>query len=126
MHLLLDKAVKISVSTAEPIIKKDFSLEPEEDHMRIAARNMVANMSSRMMLITGKKPLTSRLYTVDEIYVHYENALNMLRNVIAQWTLYEFDDLMIAIHDFKVGFFKYFFYKKKETEKSLNYFFLLI
>ena len=62
MHLLLDKAVKISVSTAEPIIKKDFSLDPEENHMRIAARNMVANMSSGMMLITGKEPLTSHLY----------------------------------------------------------------
>ena len=62
MHLLLDKAVKISVSTAEPLIKKDFALDPEENHMRIAARNMVANMSSGMMLITGKEPLTSHLF----------------------------------------------------------------
>ena len=62
MHLLLEKAVKISVSTAEPLIKKDFSLDPEENHMRIAARNMVANMSSGMMLITGKEPLTSHLF----------------------------------------------------------------
>ncbi len=30
--------------------------------MRIAARNMVANMSSGMMLITGKEPLTSHLF----------------------------------------------------------------
>ena len=60
-HLLLEKAVKISVSTAEPLIKKDFSLDPEENHMRIAARNMVANMSSGMMLITGKEPLTQHL-----------------------------------------------------------------
>ena len=42
--------------------QKDFSLDPEENHMRIAARNMVANMSSGMMLITGKEPLTSHLY----------------------------------------------------------------
>ncbi len=62
MHSLLEKAVKISVSTAEPLIKKDFSLDPEENHMRIAARNMVANMSSGMMLITGKEPLTQNLY----------------------------------------------------------------
>lgn len=62
MHLLLEKAVKISVSTAEPLIKKDFSLDPEENHMRIAARNMVANMSSGMMLITGKEPLTQHLF----------------------------------------------------------------
>lgn len=62
MNLLLDKAVKISVSTAESIIKKDFALDPEENHMRIAARNTVANMSSGMMLITGKEPLTSYLF----------------------------------------------------------------
>jgi len=62
MHLLLEKAVKISVSTAEPLIKKDFALDPDENHMRIAARNMVANMSSGMMLITGKEPLTSHLF----------------------------------------------------------------
>jgi CCR4-NOT transcription complex subunit 1 len=30
--------------------------------MRIAARNMVANISSGMMLITGKEPLTSHLF----------------------------------------------------------------
>ena len=46
MNLLLDKVVKISVSTAEPLIKKDFSLDPDENHMRLAARNMVANISS--------------------------------------------------------------------------------
>ena len=62
MHLLLEKVVKISVSTAEPLIKKDFSLDPDENHMRLAARNMVANISSGMMLITGKEPLTSHLF----------------------------------------------------------------
>jgi CCR4-NOT transcription complex subunit 1 len=62
MSILLEKAVKISVNTAEPIIKKDFSLDPEESHMRVAARNMVANMSSGMMLITGKEPLTTHLF----------------------------------------------------------------
>ena len=62
MTILLEKAVKISVNTAEPIIKKDFSLDPEESHMRVAARNMVANMSSGMMLITGKEPLTNHLF----------------------------------------------------------------
>jgi CCR4-NOT transcription complex subunit 1 len=61
MPHLLDKAVKISVSTAEAILKKDFALDPEENHLRIAARSIVANMSSGMMLITGKEPLMSHL-----------------------------------------------------------------
>lgn len=62
MKALLEKAVRISVSTAEPLIKKDFALDPEENHMRIAARNMVANMSSGMMLITGKEPVGVHMF----------------------------------------------------------------
>jgi CCR4-NOT transcription complex subunit 1 len=67
MTVLLEKAVKISVNTAEPIIKKDFALDAEESHMRVAARNMVANMSSGMMLITGKEPLTTHLFNTLKI-----------------------------------------------------------
>ncbi|CAF0914580.1 unnamed protein product [Brachionus calyciflorus] len=74
MNLLLDKAVRISVSTAEPIIKKDFSLDPEETHMRVAARNMVANMSSGMMLITGKEPLTTHLFNT--LKIQFTQPLN--------------------------------------------------
>jgi CCR4-NOT transcription complex subunit 1 len=64
MPMLLDKTIKVSVSTAEPLIKKDFALDPDESHMRTGARNMVANMSSGMMLITGKEPLTTHLLNV--------------------------------------------------------------
>jgi CCR4-NOT transcription complex subunit 1 len=94
MHLLLDKAVKISISTAEPIIKKDFSLDPEESHMRIAARNMVANMSSGMMLITGKEPLTSYLFNAlktqfsqplnAELANAYKDLINQACGIIVQ------------------------------------------
>ena len=94
MHLLLDKAVKISISTAEPIIKKDFSLDPEENHMRIAARNMVANMSSGMMLITGKEPLTSHLFNAlkaqfiqplnAELANAYKDLINQACGIIVQ------------------------------------------
>ncbi len=92
MHLLLDKAVKISVSTAEPIIKKDFCLDSEENHMRIAARNMVANMSSGMMLITGKEPLTTHLFNslkvqftqplTSEMALAYKDLINQACGVL--------------------------------------------
>ena len=42
--------------------------------MRIAARNMVANMSSGMMLITGKEPLTSHLFNA--LKVQFTQPLN--------------------------------------------------
>lgn len=72
---LLDKAVKIAVSTAEPMIKKDFSLDPDENHMRIAARNMVANMSAGMMLITGKESLSS--YMMNILRAHLTQPLDV-------------------------------------------------
>ena len=94
MSLLLDKAVKISISTAEPIIKKDFSLDPEENRMRIAARNMVANMSSGMMLITGKEPLTAHLFNAlkaqftqplnAELANAYKDLINQACGIIVQ------------------------------------------
>ena len=63
-HLLLEKAVKISISAAELLVKKDFALEPDEAKMLKAARSMIANMSSGMMLITGKEPLATHLLNV--------------------------------------------------------------
>ena len=94
MQVLLDKAVKISVSTAEPIIKKDFSLDPDESHMRVAARNMVANMSSGMMLITGKELLTNHLFATlknqftqpltPDLATVYKDMINYACSVIVQ------------------------------------------
>lgn len=94
MAVLLEKAVKISVSTAEPIIKKDFALDPEENHMRIAARNMVANMSSGMMLITGKEPLGVHMFNTlkaqfttpltPEIALAYKDLINQACGVLVQ------------------------------------------
>jgi CCR4-NOT transcription complex subunit 1 len=94
MQILLDKAVKISVSTAEPIIKKDFALDPEESHMRVAARNMVANMSSGMMLITGKEPLGVHLFNTlktqftapltSELALAYKDLINQACGVLVQ------------------------------------------
>lgn len=94
IQVLLEKAVKISVSTAEPIIKKDFALDPEENHMRIAARNMVANMSSGMMLITGKEPLGVHLFNTlraqftapltPEIAHAYKDLINQACGVLVQ------------------------------------------
>ena len=63
-QVLLEKAVRISISAAELLIKKDFALEPDDGKMLKAARSMIANMSSGMMLITAKEPLTTHLKTV--------------------------------------------------------------
>jgi CCR4-NOT transcription complex subunit 1 len=87
MNFLLEKTVKISIATAEPLIKKDFALDPDESHMRIAARNTIANMSSGMMLITGKEPLATVMYST--LKIEFTKPLepqmaNQFKELIAQ------------------------------------------
>ena len=62
--ILFEKAVKISRSAAELLIKKDFALESDEAKILKAARSMIANMSSGMMLNTAKEPLTTHLKAI--------------------------------------------------------------
>lgn len=38
---VVDRAIKIAMTTCEQIVKKDFALDPEEFRMRAAAHHMV-------------------------------------------------------------------------------------
>ncbi|XP_066906424.1 CCR4-NOT transcription complex subunit 1 isoform X2 [Halyomorpha halys] len=57
IHPVVDRAVKIAVTTTEQIIKKDFALEPEETRMRQAAHHMVRNLTAGMAMITCRDQL---------------------------------------------------------------------
>ncbi|KAG8224063.1 hypothetical protein J437_LFUL001140 [Ladona fulva] len=49
---VVDRAIKIAVTTCEQIVKKDFALDPEESRMRAAAHHMVRNLTAGMAMIT--------------------------------------------------------------------------
>ncbi|CAB3374513.1 Hypothetical predicted protein [Cloeon dipterum] len=57
MAPVLDRSIKISLTTCEQIIKKDFALDPDPDRMRAAAHHMVRNLTAGMAMITCRDSL---------------------------------------------------------------------
>ncbi|XP_024942329.1 CCR4-NOT transcription complex subunit 1 isoform X3 [Cephus cinctus] len=52
IHPVVDRSIKIALTTSEQIVRKDFALDPEEVRMRTAARHMVRNLTAGMAMIT--------------------------------------------------------------------------
>jgi len=52
IHPVVDRSIKIALTTSEQIVKKDFALDPEEIRMRTAARHMARNLTAGMAMIT--------------------------------------------------------------------------
>ncbi|XP_078337543.1 CCR4-NOT transcription complex subunit 1-like isoform X2 [Crassostrea virginica] len=57
MPPVVERTNKITLTTCEQVIKKDFALDPEETRMRAAAHHMIRNMTSALALITSREPL---------------------------------------------------------------------
>jgi len=53
---ILEKSLKICLPTAEQIIKKDFALDPDENHMQRAAHCLVRHLVSYMAMILCRDP----------------------------------------------------------------------
>ena len=54
---VLDRSIKIVLTTTEQVVKKDFSLDPDEGHVRVAAHSMVRHLTAGMAMITCREPL---------------------------------------------------------------------
>jgi CCR4-NOT transcription complex subunit 1 len=54
---VVERSMKISLTTAEQIIKKDFALDPDENRMCLAAHYLTRNLTAGMAMITCKDPL---------------------------------------------------------------------
>lgn len=76
---VVERTIKITLTTCEQIIKKDFALDPEETRMSAAAHHMVRNMTAGLSLITCREPLTISIQT------NLKNAfMNTLRGATQQ------------------------------------------
>ncbi|XP_054715657.1 CCR4-NOT transcription complex subunit 1-like [Uloborus diversus] len=76
---VVDRSIKISLTTCEQIIKKDFALDPEESRMRVSAHHMVRSLTAGMVMITCRDPLFVTILT------NLRNAfLATLRNATPQ------------------------------------------
>lgn len=57
MTPVVERSIKISLTSCEQILKKDFALDHDENRMRTASHNMVRNLTSGMAMITCRDHL---------------------------------------------------------------------
>ncbi|KAG7168806.1 CCR4-NOT transcription complex subunit 1-like 2, partial [Homarus americanus] len=58
---VIERSIKIAITTAEHIIKKDFALDPDESRMRAATHHMVRNLTAAMAMITCRDYLATNI-----------------------------------------------------------------
>lgn len=58
---VIERSIKIAITTAEHIIKKDFALDPDECRMRNATHHMVRNLTAAMAMITCRDYLATNI-----------------------------------------------------------------
>lgn len=63
VHPVVDRSIKIAMTTCEQIVRKDFALDSEESHMRVAAHHMMRNLTAGMAMITCREPLLMSIAT---------------------------------------------------------------
>ncbi|ESO94093.1 hypothetical protein LOTGIDRAFT_239532 [Lottia gigantea] len=54
---VVERSIKVALTTCEQTVKKDFALDPDEGRMRSAAHSMVRNITAGLALITCREPL---------------------------------------------------------------------
>lgn len=63
VHPVVDRSIKIAMTTCEQIVRKDFALDSEESRMRVAAHHMMRNLTAGMAMITCREPLLMSIAT---------------------------------------------------------------
>lgn len=63
IHPVVDRSIKYALTTCEQIIRKDFSLDPDEVRMRTCAHHMMRNLTAGMAMITCREQIITTLST---------------------------------------------------------------
>ncbi|CAM4904070.1 unnamed protein product [Rotaria socialis] len=71
----VQRSLKVATSAAETIVRKDFLLNPDEQQLRTSARNMVAYLSSGLVLITARTALQEQIQSY--MKSHFHNVLGI-------------------------------------------------
>lgn len=66
----VQRSLKVSTTAAETIVRKDFLTNPDEQQLRTSARNMVAYLSSGLVLITARSSLQEQIQTCIKNHFH--------------------------------------------------------
>ncbi|KAL3243942.1 hypothetical protein MRX96_019525 [Rhipicephalus microplus] len=54
---VVERSLKIALTTCDQIVRKDFALDPEESRLRAAAHHMVRSLTAGMAMITCRDPM---------------------------------------------------------------------
>ncbi|CAF1270900.1 unnamed protein product [Adineta steineri] len=71
----VQRSLKVATTAAEQIVRKDFVSNPDEQQLRTSARNMVAYLSSGLVLITARAPLQEQIQSY--IKSHFYTVLGI-------------------------------------------------
>lgn len=74
---VVDRAIKIALTTCEQLVRKDFALDSEENRMRTAAHCMVRYLTAGMVMITCREQLLGSIVS---------NMKTLLQNALASPT----------------------------------------
>ncbi|MEQ2171039.1 hypothetical protein GOODEAATRI_006568, partial [Goodea atripinnis] len=88
VHPVVDRSIKIAMTTCEQIIRKDFALDSEESRMRVAAHHMMRNLTAGMAMITCREPLLMSIAT--NLKNSFAAALRLISVLMWSW-LKEFE-----------------------------------
>lgn len=80
----LEKSLKICLPTAEQIIKKDFALDPDENHMQRAAHSLMRHLVSYMVMILCRDPEQLELSLTTNLKVAFTRACPTIRKEQAE------------------------------------------
>ena len=71
----VQRSLRVATAAAETITRKDFLINPDEQQLRTSARNMVAYLSSGLVLITARSALQEQIQTY--IKSHFSTILGL-------------------------------------------------
>ena len=68
---MIERAIKIALTTTEQIVKKDHALDHDETRMRTAAHSTTRNLTAGMAMITCKEHVQVRKRLIS---LHFEHC----------------------------------------------------
>ncbi|KAK8770607.1 hypothetical protein V5799_012928 [Amblyomma americanum] len=91
---VVERSLKIALTTCDQIVRKDFALDPEESRLRAAAHHMVRSLTAGMAMITCRDPM---LMTIsNNLKAAFHTALRLQGATLPQKELLEQATTVVA------------------------------
>ncbi|KAB7502971.1 CCR4-NOT transcription complex subunit 1 [Armadillidium nasatum] len=111
--VVMERSVKVAITTTEHIIKKDFALDPDETRMRAATHHIVRNLTAAMAMITSRDHLQASISKGIK-----QGILSGFNRKTSQQQIEQVDQLANAIAQENIGIASAFI-QKTAAEKAV-------